>query len=443
MERLLHYVWQHHVYPLNQLYSTSGERVEVINQGLRNEHAGPDFFNAQIRIGEELWEGNVEIHSSSSDWYKHGHQNDVSYDNVILHVVEHADAEVLTSKGRKVPQVELTVPDYIETQYNELLREEQNPPCRQVITEIPRVKLRNWLDNLFVERLEMKTIRINHLAERFEGDWEKAMFVTLARSFGFGVNGDIFEEWASALPLSATSKHRDNLFQIEAMFFGTAGFLEDETLPLEHRENALNDEYYQKLKNEYHYLKHKFTLSSVSGSRWRFLRLRPQNFPYIRMSQLVYLYASNKIGLSSLMDASTVEELRDLLQAEATSYWQTHYVFGVESADSSKSLSRHSIDTIIINSVVPMLFAWGTHRESESHREKAMKLLQQIKAEKNHIIDSWATVGLKPSDAADSQALIQLHTQYCQRKDCLRCLFGMEYFNRTEIYPTLNEPDND
>ena len=443
MERLLHYIWQHHIYPLKQLKTTDGVRLEVVNPGLHNEHSGSDFFNAQIRLGEEMWEGNVEIHTASSDWYKHGHHEDTAYDNVILHVVERADVEVQTSNGRKVPQLVLSVPSYIEDQYNELLREEQHPPCHQIVAEIPRVKLRGWLDALFVERLEAKTVRINNLVERLGGDWEKAMFVTLARSMGFGVNGDVFEEWSAAFPLSAASKHRDNLFQLEAMFLGTAGLLQDEMLPLVHRREALQDDYYHMLQSEYRYLSHKFSLSSIDGSRWRFLRLRPQNFPYIRLSQLVTMFGSNRCSLSSLMEAATLGQLREALLSEATDYWQTHYVFGVESAPSAKSLSQHSIDTIIINCVVPMLFAWGTHRESEVHRERALSLLLEIKAEKNHIISNWAEADLQSENAADSQALIQLHTQYCQRKDCLRCVFGMEFFNRTEIYPTLNEPENE
>jgi len=442
MERLLHYFWQHHAYPLRQLFSTDGERIEVVNQGLRNENSGPDFFNAQIKIDDIMWEGNVEIHSYSSDWFKHGHHNDANYDNVILHVVEHVDMDIVTSKGRKVPQLVLKVPNYIEIQYNELLREENNPPCHQVLNDIPKVKLRNWLDFLFTERLEMKTVRIISMVERFGGDWEKAMFASLARSFGFGINGDVFEEWATELSLSAASKHRDNSFQVEAMFFGTAGLLDDDTLPLVHRNQALNDAYYIQLKEEYKYLKHKFSLSSINGTRWRFLRLRPQNFPYIRLSQLVFLFAHKHIDLSTLMSVTTVKQVYDLLNAEVTSYWQNHYVFGMESAKSSKSLSINSIDNIIINTIIPMLFAWGTHRESETHREMALTMLQNLRAEKNHIVSTWKLSGLIAHNAAESQSIIQLTTEYCNRKDCLRCMFGMEYFNQTEIYPTLNEPDN-
>lgn len=439
MERFLHYAWQHHLYPSGLLQTVEGHRLEIINPGLHNTDAGPDFFNAQIRLDGETLAGNVEIHAKSSDWYHHAHDGDARYNNVVLHVVQEADREVYTAAGRRVPQFVLRVPPDVVEHYHELLRQEQCPPCRGFAVQLPRVAVRGWLDALAVERLEQKTNRINDMARRFGGDWERVAFITLARSFGFGINAEAFEQWAENIPLMSVGKHRDNLFQVEAIFMGQAGLLDDDMLPLKRRGEALAEGYWPKIQKEYRFLAHKFTLKPMPGHLWRFLRLRPQNFPYIRLSQLAQLYYSRRYSLSAVCQVRTLADARSIVETYVTPYWQTHYVFGSPTPPSDKALRDSSLDSVVINAVVPLLFAYGRHSRHSDYEDCALRLLSEIKPERNHITEGWIRAGLHPDNAADSQALIRLQRDYCDRKDCLRCRFGREYLTSTGVYHVLNE----
>ena len=442
MERLLHYVWQHRLYPLGPLCTTRGVTVEVVNPGLPNTDAGPDFFNAQVKMGGQLLVGNVEIHTVSTEWFRHGHDHDPRYDNVILHVVERDDGPVTTQSGREVPQVVIGVPAEVEENYNALMREQAFPPCHRHVEQLDTLTVRGWLDALVAERLEEKTERIALLADRLGGDWEAAFFATLARAFGFGLNGDAFERWAKRIPLMAVGKHRDNALQVEAFFLGQAGMLCGEAWPERLREQVEKDAYFQQLAGEYRFLAHKFSLEPMDVRLWRYLRLRPQNFPHIRLSQLGRLYVSRQVSLSAVTEASSAEQLRQLLKTRPADYWQTHYQFGAESAPSDKWLGRDAADALIINAVVPTLFAYGRHRRKETLCERALTLLAELKPEENRITRRWQGSGLDVSSAADSQALIQLRLHYCDRKDCLRCRFGWAYMKATGIYHTLQEPEN-
>ncbi len=430
MEQLLHYVWQHKLYISPFLTTTEGEGIEVIDPGLHNTDAGPDFFNAKIKINGIVWVGNVEIHTVSSDWMRHGHHQDANYDNVILHVVEKADSMVFTQSGKKIPQTELHIPQQLEENYQTLLKENAYPPCWKIIPKLPFPVINQWLDTLSIERLEQKAERIRKYTENDLGNWERAFFITLARNFGFGINSDAFEEWALHIPLQACGKHRDNIFQIEALFLGQAGLLEEHLVPSYHRENAKKDGYFQKLLCEYQFLSKKFSLTPMSGHRWRFLRLRPQNFPHIRLVQLAQLYCSGKLNLSTATSIDSLEKARSLFASSATPYWQTHYVFGGESAFSEKNLQKSSIDLLVINTVIPILFAYGKHRGNSLLCQKGLELLELIPAENNRFTRIWANIGLPVKTASDSQALIQLQTHYCNKKDCLRCRFGYFYLKQ-------------
>lgn len=427
MEQLLHYVWKHKMLPLHELTTTDGRRVEVIDPGLHNRNAGPDFFNAKVKIDGTLWVGNVEIHDRASDWYAHGHDHDSAYDNTVLHVATTIDREVRTANRQTVPQLQLDVPPVVREHYEELLRTDQYPPCYRIIPDLSQLMIHSWLSALQTERLEQKTIAIQRRADRCNGSWEDAYFMTLARNYGFGINGDAFEEWALHIPPGAVGKHRDDLFQIEAIFMGQAGLLDEAAVPERYREEALNEGYYTRLRNEYLYLAHKFSLQPMDYKRWRFLRLRPQNFPYIRIAQLANLYYERRASLSALIDCETADELRQLLQTHVTPYWETHYIFGSESARNRKQLSAASMDLLIINTAVPMLFAYGRHALKEQLCDRAFDILEQLKAEQNHIIRMWQECGLEVATAGDSQALIQLKKEYCDKKDCLRCRIGYEY----------------
>ena len=441
MERLLHYVWQHRLYPYGSLKTVEGVEVEVITPGLHNDNAGPDFIDAKLKLNGELWAGNVEVHTRSSDWYHHHHEENAAYDNVILHVVEVCDRSVATSKGREVPQLVLAVPDYVEQHYNELLREERFPLCYQYATSVPSFLIRSWLDRLAAERLETKTHQIEDRANRVGGDWETALFVTLARSFGFGINGDAFEDWAFRIPLQAAAKHRDDAFQIEALFLGQAGLLQDDMLQDYHRDEAMQEGYFNQLKSEYHFLANKFSLKPMNGNQWKFLRMRPQNFPHIRIVQLAQLYVQGNVSISKVIETQTLDDARRLFQVGVSPYWRTHYAFGAVSASSLKTLREESVSSLLINTFIPALYAYGFHRFHTEYCDRALQFLSGIKAENNYIIRIWKDVGLNVESASDSQALIQLRKQYCERKDCLRCRLGLEYLKETHVYHVLQEPE--
>ena len=432
MEQLLHYTWKHKLFPLKDLTTNDGQFVEIIDPGLHNRNAGPDFFNAKVRIGTTMWVGNVEIHDKSSDWYLHGHDKDSRYDNVVLHVAAELDTEVMKSNGEYVPQLQLSVPEEVKQHYDELQRTDEYPPCYKVIPDLSSLIIHSWMAALQTERLEQKTEAIRKRAERCNGSWEDAYFVTLARNYGFGINGDVFEQWAYNIPLNAVAHHRDDLFQIEAIFMGQAGLLELEAIPEYYQREALNDGYFAKLRNEYQYLAHKFSMKPIDFKLWRFLRLRPQNFPHIRISQLANLYYQQKAGLSQLIECETLDELKQVLKSQVTPYWETHYAFGSTSTKSEKHLSYGSINLLMINTAIPMLFAYGRHTTKEVLCDRAFDFLEQLKAENNHIIRMWQQVGLPVKSAGDSQALIQLKKEYCDKKDCLRCRFGYEYLRRKE-----------
>lgn len=421
MEQLLHYVWKHKIFPLKELKTTTGQQVEVINTGLANTDAGPDFFNAKLKLDGVLWIGNIEIHERSSDWFKHGHHADAGYNSVILHIASEIDTEISRSNGERIPQIQLICPEAVRTNYKELLETDSYPPCYRIIPSLPPFTAHSWMTALQMERFEQKATLLNERLKRCQGNWEDAFFITLARNFGFGLNGDAFETWAHRLPFRAVDKHRNDLFQIEAIFFGQAGILEDSD----------GDGYYLRLKKEYTYLQHKFGLIPMDASLWRFLRLRPANFPHIRIAQLACLYHRAYGLLSRIMETETLQGVRDILKGGTSEYWLTHYTFGGSSPSRPKTLSNTSLDLLIINTVVTFLYAYGLHKGNRVLCARAGSFLEELKAENNYITRMWEQCGMKASNAADSQALIQLKKEYCDKKKCLYCRIGYEYLKRS------------
>lgn len=420
MEQLLHYVWKHKIFPLKELKTTTGQQVEVIDTGLANTDAGPDFFNAKLKLDGVLWIGNIEIHERSSDWFKHGHHADAGYNSVILHIASEIDTEISRSNGERIPQIQLICPEAVRTNYKELLETDSYPPCYRIIPSLPPFTAHSWMTALQMERFEQKATLLNERLKRCQGNWEDAFFITLARNFGFGLNGDAFETWAHRLPFRAVDKHRNDLFQIEAIFFGQAGILEDSD----------GDGYYLRLKKEYTYLQHKFGLIPMDASLWRFLRLRPANFPHIRIAQLACLYHRAYGLLSRIMETETLQGVRDILKGGTSEYWLTHYTFGGSSPSRPKTLSNTSLDLLIINTVVTFLYAYGLHKGNRVLCACAGSFLEELKAENNYITRMWEQCGMKASNAADSQALIQLKKDYCDKKKCLYCRIGYEYLKR-------------
>ena len=432
MEKLLHYIWKHRILPLSELRTTDGRSVEVIDPGLLNMHAGPDFFNAKVRIDGVMWVGNVEIHERSADWFLHGHDTDAAYNNVVLHVAAVVDADVVTERGDHLPQVQLAVPQQVLSNYRRLLAFDRYPPCREAVLPLDAIKKRSWLSALVAERLNEKTEAIRRRVALFEGSWEAAFFATVARSFGFGVNSEAFEQWAERLPLMQIAHHRDNPFQVEAMFMGMAGLLDEAQMTPATREAALADPYFLSLKREFGYLSRKFQLEPMARQAWRFLRLRPQNFPYIRMSQLAQLYCSRRAGLAEITACESVKQLHAVLQTSVSDYWRTHYTFGKESSLNEKRLSTASLNLLAINAAVPVLHAWGCYRDDERLVQRALDWLEELPAEDNTYIRLWKECGVEARNAADTQALIQLQHRYCERKDCLRCRFGYYSMKRSQ-----------
>jgi len=427
MEKLLHYVWKHKLFPLGEMTTTDGQAVEVIDPGLHNHNSGPDFFNAKLKIGGTTWVGNVELHERATEWFQHGHDKDRNYDNVVLHVVGKADGQALNTRGEPMPQMELQVPADVQKNYDELLQTDSYPPCYKIVPDLPRITVHSWMAALETERLEAKTRAIEQRAAKAGGSWEEAYFVTMSRNFGFGINGDAFEEWAQNVPLQAVAHHRDDLFQVEAIFLGQAGLLEPDSIPEHYRQSAEQEGYFDRMRNEYLYLRHKFSLEPMDFHHWRFLRLRPQNFPHIRISQLANLYHQRRAGLSQLLECGTTKEIEQLLTTSVTPYWETHYTFGSTSCKTAKRLSPTSLNLLMVNTAIPTLFAYGRHASKEALCDRAFTLLEQLRPENNHITRMWRECGLPVLSAGDSQALIQLKKEYCDRRDCLRCRFGYEY----------------
>jgi hypothetical protein len=392
MERLLHYTWRHKLLPLGKLTTTDSRMVEVIDPGLyNNSDAGPDFFNAKVKVDGILWVGNVEIHIKASDWYRHHHDKDSAYDSVILHVVQQADMEVKTSQGKTLTTLELPVAEELKQDYEGLIHSDKYPPCYKIIPRLPSLKVHSWLSSLQVERLQQKTSAIVERVQKTKGSWEAAYFVTLSRNFGFSINGDAFETWATMMPMNALAHHRDNLFQIESIFIGMAGLL---------------DKVDPKYTQEFAYLQKKFGLTPMDATLWRYLRTRPQNFPHVRIMQLAQMYHEQRTSLSQLLNCKNSKEISTL--------------YNIKGA---------KLDLLIINTVVPTVFAYGRYHANEEYEDRAFDLLEAIKVEDNNIVRMWQECGLDARTAGDSQALIQLKKEYCDKKNCLRCRFGYEFLS--------------
>lgn len=413
-EAVLHYVWQQKLFFSDGLTTTDGEDVLVIDAGKPNTDAGPDFFNAKISIGGTIWAGNIEIHSRSTDWQRHNHQNDKAYDTVILHVVDTADTAVFRTNGEKISQLELRFPAYIVSNYDELIQSKKWIACEGKTGNIQPVYIQSWKNALLTERLQRKTEDIENLLTEYNQHWEEAFYITLARNFGFGTNSDAFEGLARSLPLQIPGKHKDQLFQIEALLFGQAGLLT----------GSMPDKYSQQLQQEYHFLQKKYALKPLESSRWKLLRLRPDNFPHLRIAQFAALIHSSSKLFSKITEEPDIRMLGSLFTAHPSVYWKNHYRFGHESPAKDKALGNNSVNILLINTVIPFLFHYGVRKDIPEMKEKAIRLLEQLPPEKNSIITAWGNLGFSSQSAYDSQALLELKKNYCDDKKCLRCRIG-------------------
>ena len=415
-EDFLHYIWKHRLFDKSNLETTQGEKISVEQPGTHNTDAGPDFFNAKIKIGKTLWAGNVEIHLRSSEWSKHSHDSDKTYDNVILHVVEKHDEEILRGDKSSVPTLELK--DRIDKtyifNYEKLITSRHRIPCENQISSVSNFAVDHWLERLLVERLERKSKEIFSLLEKNKNNWEETFYYLLAKNFGFKLNAQPFGELARSLPLSVLAKHKNDLKQVEALLFGMARMLD----------RNFSEEYPASLKKEFAFLKSKFKFENSASSPWKFLRLRPANFPTIRIAQFAQIVHRSSHLFSKILECEKINQLRKLFDVSVSEYWLSHYVFEKKSSLSDKNLGTTAVDNIIINTMVPLVFSYGMNRSDERLKERAMNFLEKLSPEKNSIITKWESLGIRASNSFRSQALLELFNEYCFPKKCLTCGIG-------------------
>lgn len=421
----MQYIWQHRLWSLSEIATVDGRRVRVIDPGVINTDAGPDFFNAKIEIDGNLWVGNVEIHTRASDWKRHGHDTDKAYDSVILHVVEKDDMPVYRTNGELIPQMVLEYAHDFSQKYAELVNSTSGLPCASQLKDTPSLVIAEWLQSLAFERLQAKAERIRALYDAFNGSWEDVCYVTLARNLGFGINNDAFERLARRTPLRLLHKHCDSLLQIEALLFGQAGMLDTSLYP--------HDAYYQQLCGEYAFLANKFSLTPMNAEAWKSFRVRPQNFPHRRIAMLAHYILDGFRLMESILSARDEKALRELFTVELSGYWATHYSFGDSASSSQRALGNNSIDIILINTVAPLYYAHATFTGNYDTAERATELLESLRPEKNSIVESFVRAGVKCDDALSSQALIQAKKEYCDTRKCLYCAIGHRLLSQAAV----------
>jgi len=412
-EEFLHYIWKYRVYSPD-LHLFSGEPVVVVHPGDYNTDAGPDFFNARIRIGTTLWAGNVEIHLSSSDWFRHHHHLDKAYDNIILHVVFHHDKVYPKLEGLATLELKNCIRTDSWQLYLKFMANRSWIPCECLIQSVDRIQIVSWLDRLLIERIERKTQRVENALTRSSNDWNQTFYRLLARTMGFKLNDQAFEMLANSLSFIHLLRHSDNLLQLEAMVFGQAGLLT----------GVFQDEYPRSLQAEFSFLQKKFSLLSMEGSNWRFMRMHPNNFPTLRLSQFCSVIHKSGGMMISILEKEDIRSIRSMFEVKATDYWKTHFRFDASASPSDHRLGSDSIDLILINLVAPFLFVLGKKRRKENLVELALYLLENLNADNNTVIRRWLSLGVKAETAGQSQALLELTNSYCKFKKCLSCRIG-------------------
>ncbi len=412
-EALLQFIWQNNLYNTVGLTTTGGERVVVVQAGRLNRDAGPDFTGTQVRIGDTLLVGNTELHVKTGDWYKHQHQHDHAYKNLVLHVVYEADAEAVPG----VP--ELVLKDHISNdtiaRYSGLVNTANKLPCGHRHTEVRDLAKEGWLSRLVAERWEQKLREWDAMLTQTTDDWRNLLYWRLAGNFGFRTNSAPFLMMAQSLPLNIVARHKDNLMQLEALLFGQAGMLAVD----------FEEDYPRSLQREYDYLRKKYSLKPIKPELWKFLRMRPVNFPTVRIAQFASLLHQSVHLFSQVVERHTVKELTPLLQVAASEYWDTHYRFDHPlKKGATKTLGRASAENIIINTIAPIQFLYAARHGDAGLQEQAMQLLEAVPAEENSTIDIMKAHGWVAANAAQTQGMLQLYNNYCITKRCLECTIG-------------------
>lgn len=416
-EEFLHFMWQYKLFDVNNLKSELNETIQIVKAGIRNTNAGPDFLNAQLKINDQLWVGNIEIHINSSDWYAHKHEQDKNYDAVILHIVWRHDCEVFMKNNKPMPTLQLKSlvnEDLLGNYHNLFSKKLRWIPCEKEIINVDSFLMGNWLERLYLERLENKSVLIKELLARSNNDYEAVLFQLLAKNFGLKINGDAFLQLVQSFSFSTLRKVCFNEQELSALLFGQAGFLEKD----------VENEYFIQLKKEYNYLKHKHNLEPIANNLFQFFRMRPTNFPTIRIAQLVALFHKHQNLFSKLMQLSKIEDFYKLFSVEVNDFWKEHYTFETESKKTLKKLTKSFVDLLLINTIIPLQFVYKQSKGGEVNEEDFFKLIKQIKPEKNSIIDKFSELKIGVNNAFDSQALLELKNNYCAEKHCLQCAIG-------------------
>jgi hypothetical protein len=421
-EDFLHYLWKFKKFDTLNLKTFNGEEITIVNVGQYLELAGPDFFNAQIVIGDQKWAGNVEIHLKSSDWYVHHHERDSGYENVILHVVWEHDTEIFRSNNTEIPVLELK--KYVDAatiaNYQSLMTPKSWIFCEKQIRDIDEFTMQNWQERLFFERLERKSKPIYDLLQQTNNDWEAVLFCLLAKNFGLNTNGEIFLKIAQSIPFSIIRKESFEVENLEALLLGTAGLLDSEK----------EDNYFKDLKFRYFYLLHKYQIEKKIVEPVQFFKHHPDNFPTIRLSQLANLFRSQQSLFSKISTSTSVKSIYETFEVSASNYWQNHYQFDKESPKKKKQLSKAFIDLIVINTIIPLQFAYAKSQGKEIS-EDLIQLLNDVSPEKNAIMDKFSSFGIKSKNAFETQSLLQLKNEYCNKSRCLECSIGMELLKKS------------
>jgi len=414
-EGFIQHIWGLQYFDKTELKTTDGQCVQVFEPGSLNTDAGPDFSNARLRVGEIQWVGNVEIHLQSSNWYEHRHDSDKSYDNVILHVVWNDDRPVVRRDGTRLPTIALRgrVQEELIRNYRQLIGSSLSIPCEKNFPLVEEIRKHDMVAKALACRLERKAEEVNHFLHSNGNNWEETTYQLVARAFGFKINQEPFLRLARALPLRILQKH-DSILTIEALLFGAAGFLEAKR----------GDEYFLTLQREYRLLAHKYSLENLDRSQWLFLRLRPPNFPTVRLAQFAALMHHRRKLFSKLLEAGSISQLTALLEAPVSEYWTTHYVLSKSSTQHSSLLGKSSCEVILLNTVIPLLAAYSRWSDEPAYMDRALAWLEELPAEENTIVRKWSDLGYRPRNSFESQGQIELFNTFCQRKRCLRCTIG-------------------
>jgi len=414
-EDFLHYVWHYKKFDFLNLKTVCNKKISIIDTGVYTQHSGADFFNAQLKIDNVHWAGNVEIHLKSSDWYVHNHHRDTNYDNVILHVVWDYDVDVYRRNNTEIPVLQLK--DYIQKDVNrsymDLAKNKSWLFCEKQIERVDKNLFSLWKEQLFTERLAQKSTIIEQLLQENKNDWEETLFCMLSKNFGLNTNGNSFFEIAKSIPFSIVRKEAFDIENLEALFFGKANFLDAK----------FEDNYPKNLQNRWNYLQIKYQIEKTFFERLEFFRHRPDNFPTIRLAQLAMLYHSNTNFFDTIINSNSITELRRFFNTTTSDYWKTHYVLDKESRYKKKLLSKNFVDLLIINTIIPFRFAYNRYFKNNS--DVALReIAKSIQPEKNTIIERFKSLGIKSKNAFDSQALLQLKKYYCDHKQCMQCKVG-------------------